>query len=195
MDNCGNNIYGVPIYQVALALQENTRNPTAIFVGISSEWPYSDDIPTKTVVGNIWSEKKICRKFVTNSDEIPTSTDRHYSDGYSDNIFHRKCFVGNWSEYISNRSHRRKNVRQNSDKDVTLIFRRNLNPSEFPGALSVEVRRKTPTGYFVGNIRHIMFVGSFRGNTFVGIFRRCLQSEISDGASFVEIFFLLFRII
>ena len=142
-----------------------------------SEFHRNGHIPT-TFRRKRWSEisgrkKKVRRKFVTNSNEIPISTDRHYSDGYSDNIFHRKCFVGNWSEYISDRCRRRKNVRQNSDDEATPIFRRHLNPSEFPRALirrnfleplSVGVRRKTPTDYFVGNIW------------------RTISSEISDAS-------------
>ena len=115
---------------VATTLQENTRNPTAIFVRISSELPYSDENRRR----NYLVGKKVRRKFVTNSDEIPTSTDGQYSDGYSDNKFHRKYFVGNWSENIYDRCRRRNNVRQNFDDDVTPIFRRHLNPSEFPGA-------------------------------------------------------------
>ena len=53
--------------RIMMSLQGNMRNLKVIFVGISSEWPYSDDIPTKPVVGNIWSEKK----FVGNSSQIP----------------------------------------------------------------------------------------------------------------------------
>ena len=104
----------------------------------SSEFHQNGHIPTtfrrKPSSEISGRKKKVRQKFVTNSDEIPTSTDRQYSDGYSDNIFHRKSFVGNWSEYISDRCRRRKNVRQNSDDDVTPIFRRRLNPSKFPRA-------------------------------------------------------------
>ena len=165
MDNCGNNIYGVPIYQVALALQENKRNPTAIFVGMAIFQRHSDENRRrKYLVGK--------KKFVGNSSQIPTSTDRQYSDGYSDTFF-----IGRISSVIGQNifptNRRQKNVRQNSDDDVTPIFRRQLNPSEFPRARirrsqseisDGQFRRKYPMDYFVGNNR------------------RTISSEISDAS-------------
>ena len=126
----------IPLFQPSL--QENTRNPTAIFVGISSELPYFDEIMTKTVVENTWSEKKVRRKFVTNFDEIPT-----FSDGqYSDNMFHRNCFVGNWSECIYDRNLCWKYVRQNSDDDVTRYSHDTWIRQNFREPSSVGVHRK-----------------------------------------------------
>ena len=65
----------------------------------------------------------------------------------------------------------------------------------FREPVSVGVRRKIPTDYFVWNIWRIMFVWIFRGNMIVGISNVICRRKFSTEKVSSGYFFLLFRII
>ena len=117
-----------------------------IFVGISSERAYTNEIPTKRVVG----KKKFRRKFVTNSDETLSETDSSTSDGEPTTGFIGITFIGNLSEIFP-----------------TAVFIGNTFPTKyiFRTFLTVKVRRNIPTKFRKRLELRQNFVGNFWPNT------------------------------
>ena len=130
------------------------------------------------------------KKFIGNSSQILTTVRQVPTDTIPTDI-PTTCFIGSVSSVIGrNIFPTEAVVGKMSDKILTMMLLRYLDDTwirrNFREPGSVGVRRKTPTGYFVGNIRRIMFVGNirrimfignFRQNTFVRIFRRYMPSE------------------